>query len=1016
VVGLLREPGVRLLTLTGPAGVGKTRLALRAAAELPGAFPDGVWVVALGPVADAALVLPTVARALGLPEQPGAPPSEALRRRLGRRRALLVLDNLEHLLPAAPALAELLDACPRLAVLATSREPLHLSGEREFPVAPLPVPAARPVPGAADLASNEAVALFAERARSVRPDFALTDGNAAAVAEVCRRLDGLPLAIELAAARLRALSPGALLVHLERRLPLLAGGPRDAPARHRTLRDALAWSYALLSAGEQALLAPLGVFAGGLTPAAAAAVAGEPADREREDAVLDGLLALADKSLVRPDAARDGGARFALLETVREFALERLQEAGEADRVRRRHAGYFLGLAEAAEPHLRGTDQVVWLDRLEAERDNLREALRWAVERGRAGDAEAARLGLRLAAAAWWLWWLRGPRSEGHRWLTAVLALPGPPSPGTAGAAGAGGLPGRARAAALLGAACLTPEAHDPAAARRRRTLLEQSLSLFQELRDREGAARTLKVLSAYAFDEDDADGALAHATQALDLARAAGDPWCLANALNQLGAVRAWGLGDLPGARALCEEALALARRLDDPCTTAWCASGLARVLRALGQRAAARPLLQESVALLRRVGHRRDLVPRLLWLAQVEWEDDRLGDARALLEQGVATARDVADPALLAFALSTAGQQAQLAFDFEAARAALGEALPLYRALGNAQDTAVCRGFLGAVAWRAGQLGPARALLEESLAEVRSATPAGAPARARQLRVLLWCHYILGRVAHDAGDPAAARARYREAVRILAGLADTGQASMLLRAVARLEAETGAPTRAARLLAASSAGEAAGGVARPPAAQADYDQAMRAVRAALSAEAVGPVWAEGAAIALEQAIALALECVGVTPPPPRPAAAPSGAAATDAGAARNGPVAPGDVAGAPPRPRLARTRRRAEAPAARPAVDAAARPPSALRPPVVLTPRELEVLALVTAGRSNQEIAAELVLSARTVERHLARIYGRLGIGAAAPRVAAAAYAVAHGLAAPPAAGGRPGPGGVE
>ena len=544
---------------------------------------------------------------------------------------------------------------------------------------------------------------------------------------------------------------------------------------------------------------------------------------------------------------------------------------------------------------------------------------------------------------------------------------------------------------------------------------MEQSLALFQQLRDREGAARALKVLSADAFDEDDPDGALAHATRALALARAADDPWCLANALNQLGAVRAWGFGDLVGARALCEDALARARRLGDACTTAWCASGLARVLHALGHRAAARPLLQESVALLRRAGPRRDLVPRLLWLAQVEWEDDRLSDARALVEHAVAVARAAADPALLAYALTTASQQAQLAFDFAAARAALGEALPLYRALGNVQDAAVCRGHLGAVAWRAGQLDPARALLEETLAEVRSATPAAAPARARQQRVLLWCHYLLGRVAHDAGDPAAARAHYGVAVRVLAGLAAAGQASMLLRAVARLEAETGTPDRAARLLAASDARDAAGGVARPPAALADHHQALAAVRAALAPAPLETAWTEGRALALEHAIALALDCVGATPAPRRPTASPDGAPATAAASVRTGPAAPGDGARAPARPRRARPRRQPEAPAAGPAAGPAARPPTALGPAVVLTPRELEVLALVTAGRGNQAIAAELALSVRTVERHLARVYDRLGVGGLPARAAAAAYVVAHGLAAPT-AGRRPPPAPAE
>jgi predicted ATPase len=393
---------VRLLTLTGPGGTGKTRLALRAAADVRDAFPHGVWLVELAPLTDTTLVPAAVARALGVRETGGRPLAEGgLRDHLREKRLLLVLDNCEHLLPAAaPLVAGLLAGCPGVTVLATSRSPLRVSGELQYPVPPLGLPDGAP-PGANGdleaLAAVESVRLFVARARAARPGFVLTGENAAAVAALCRRLDGLPLALELAAARVTLLPPRALYARLaDGGLALLRGGPRDLAERQRTLRGTIAWSYDLLAPDEQALFRRLGVFAGGFTIEAAAAVAA--GDDSGAD-VLDRLGALVDASLVDPPAEDAAGeARYGLLETIREYALEALTASGEAAATAGRHADHFLRLAEAAAPGTRGPDQAAWFERLEAEHANLRAALDWCQTAAGQGRFALAAVGPEHAA------------------------------------------------------------------------------------------------------------------------------------------------------------------------------------------------------------------------------------------------------------------------------------------------------------------------------------------------------------------------------------------------------------------------------------------------------------------------------------------------------------------------------------------------------------------------------------------------------------------------------------------
>ena len=370
--------GARLVTLTGPGGTGKTRLALEIGAEALDRYPDGVFFVDLSPLTDPALVVPTIAATLGVREVVGQPLLETLSGFLTDKRLLLLLDNCERVLAAAPDVAALLAASPTVSILATSRAALHIRGEREFPLLPLPLPAADRLPPLEELAQVPAVALFVELAAASQPDFALTADNAAAVAAICRRLDGLPLAIELAAARMKVLPPAALLARLEQRLPLLTGGGRDLPARQRTMRDAIAWSYDLLAPEEQALFRRLAVFAGGFTLDAAEAVAAPGAALP----VLDGVVALVEQSLLRQMPGLDDEPRYQMLETVREFGLERLAAAGEADEVRQRHARHFLMLAERRVHGMQLFMDLESLTRVAPEQDNVRLALAWFDDHG----------------------------------------------------------------------------------------------------------------------------------------------------------------------------------------------------------------------------------------------------------------------------------------------------------------------------------------------------------------------------------------------------------------------------------------------------------------------------------------------------------------------------------------------------------------------------------------------------------------------------------------------------------
>src|ERR671916_1297994 len=589
VVGLIRHPENRLVTLTGPGGVGKTRLSTEVARALlaAGSFPDGASFVALAPLEDASLVLPTIAQALlNAGETEGLSSSASLRAYLRDRRLLLVLDNFERLLGAAPEVAGLIEACPGLAVLATSRAPLRIRGEREYPVTPLAVPDPTRAPRLDDVAGAPAFELFVQRARQASPAFEVSEANAAAVAAICWRLEGLPLALELAAARMRFLGPTALLSRLDRALE--ASGARDLPERQRTMRATLDWSHELLSGPEKGLFARLSVFAGGFALEAAETV-GEDRRSDEGDVLL--LLGrLVEQSLVLAEPGKvDGGLRYRMLEPVRQYALEKLEEGDERDETRRRHARYYLALAERARPELKGPDQSSWLDRLEAEMDNLRAALGLSLDRG---DVEVA---LRMVAELWWFWYKRGHLNEGRRWLEEALGKSVSPT----------GAPTPARAEALNGAGVM---ARNQADFEQAQTWLEESLALQRELGDERGAADVLVNLGTVALDRGDYPRSAALFEESLSLRRKLGDRWGIALALNNLGVV-ARARGDLAEAASLGEEGLGMFRAVGDRAGVAMVLSNLGKVAEEGDAPAEAAEFYGESLALYRELGEKKSI-----------------------------------------------------------------------------------------------------------------------------------------------------------------------------------------------------------------------------------------------------------------------------------------------------------------------------------------------------------------------------------------------------------------------
>jgi predicted ATPase len=658
---LVLRRDVRLVTLTGPGGIGKTRLAVRVAGDAAEWFPGGVCFIPLAAVSDPALLPSIIGQALGMRETGGQVTIESLIEHLHdlRQDLLLVIDNFEHLHPAAQTVAELISSAEELKVLVTSRSPLHIYGEREFPVPPLGLPDLGATISVRALARKPAVALFLERAVAVKPNFELTEENALAVATICNRLDGLPLAIELAAARIKLLSPSAMQTRLESRLQLLTGGAKDLPVRQQTLRGAIDWSYGLLNPAEQALFRRLSVFVGGCTLEGVEAVCNTKQDLEID--VVDGMESLVNKSLVQRIDCREGESRFVLLETVREYGLERLASSGEQPATRNAHAAYCLVLAEEYAAQAADPARTDWLALCDADHDNFRAALEWLTQ---AGNAD---WGLRLGAALFHFWDAREHLTEGRDRLAKILKVGGDEGSSNA------------RTRALFAAGVLAGEQGDYRGAE---SLLRESMGLSRVLNDTRGVGIALNALAVNARD-----------------------------------------LGDLAASRSLFEKSMEIWKSLGDSVVMARSLSNLASVVKLQGDYATARSLFEGSLALFEELGDSTGMAWSLNYEGDVAHEQGEHAVARSLYEQSLTLFRELGDKWGMAGCLVDLGNLARDQGDHHLARSHYADGLRLFQELGQKRgvarllDCLACSAALESAPQRALRLAGAAAAMRRVL-----------------------------------------------------------------------------------------------------------------------------------------------------------------------------------------------------------------------------------------------------------------------------------------------------------
>jgi predicted ATPase/class 3 adenylate cyclase/DNA-binding CsgD family transcriptional regulator len=874
---LVREE-VRLLTLTGPGGIGKTRMALQVAAELSEVFSGGLYFVNLAPLRDAEFVVPTIAQVLDVKELAEQLLLDLLKVFLREKQLLLLLDNFEQVVSAAVQVAELLAACPQLKVLVTSRMVLHVQAEHEFALPPLTMPDPRYLPDVVTLSRYEALALFIQRARVSRPEFQLTNVNARAVAEICRHLDGLPLAIELAAARIKLLPPQALLARLTPRLTVLTSGARDVPVRQQSLRQTIEWSYQLLDAEQQRLFRRLSVFAGGCTLEAIEAVC-VALDKNKEAGwVLDGVASLLDQSLLQQTEQDGEEAHLVMLETIREYGLEMLEASGEMEKTRRAHAAYYLELAEEAEPELVVPRQAMWWERLEREHDSLRAAMRWLTEQER--TAQEREMALRLGGALLRYWEVRGHWSEGWSFLEWARAE-------------SKGVTAPAQVKVLMAAAYLLDHLeHDTD---RAEALYEESLVLYQTLGDMAGTAL----------------------------------------ALSQLGEIAA-SRGHFAVANTRTEEALALYREMGDKQGIAWSLNNLADIVSQQGKYARAISLNEESLALFKEVGDKQGIAWSLSNLAGIVSQQGEYARAISLDEESLTLCREVGDVEGIAWSLFGLADVLFLSRgDLAKVHMLLDEGLVLCREIGHKSGVAWGLSLLGEVFLQQGDTVKARFLLEESVALSRAI---------RHRRSLAESLFVLGSMEALEGDYTAARKCYEESLSIVREVGANLSIRFNLEGLAAVVAVQGDPAWAAQLWGATEALRETMGTPIPPVYRADYDRAVAAARAQLSEKDFVAEWTQGRMMTPEQA--LAAKAMIPTPFPTKPTSTPLMKSAPH---------------------------------------------------PAGLSAREVEVLRLVAQGLTNEQVAEQLVISARTVNTHLTSIYSKIGISS---RSAATRYAMEHHL----------------
>ena len=657
---LLSRVDAQLVTLTGPGGIGKTRLALQVAAEAAAEFPGGICFVPLSAVSDHGLIASTIAQALGMRETGNQSPQESLKEYLSGldQPMLLLLDNFEHLVSAAPVIAQLLTTGPKLKVVVTSQAPLHVYGEHEFPVPPLALPDLKSIPSLEVLSRLPAVALFVERAQAVKHEFALTRENAPVVAAICARLDGLPLAIELAAARIKLLSPSAMLARLESRLNLLTGGARDLPTRQQTLRSTVDWSYGLLNASEQTLFRRLSVFTGGCTLEGVEAVCDTKGDLGLD--ILDGMASMVDKSLAQQVEQVDAETRFLMLSTIREYALERLAESNDEAATRRAHAAYYLVLAEE------GAEDVVahpeWLDRFEIEHDNFRLALDYLIK---TGDAE---WGLRLGAALFRFWETREHLTEGRDSIARLLALDG-----TAARP-------KLRARLSFAAAVLAGEQGDYASARR---LFEESLETCLELNDNPGVAVALNALAVNARDRADLPAASLLFERCVAIWKDLGDSADIARALSNLANVTKL-RGEYARASSLYDECLTMFRKAGDGAGVAWTLNYLGDVAREKADLVAARSFCEQSLAAFRQLQDGWGIASALSDLASLSFDQGNDAEARRLYGESIQMFKELGHKRGIARALECLAASAAAQSNAEQSLHLAGAAAALRQRLG--------------------------------------------------------------------------------------------------------------------------------------------------------------------------------------------------------------------------------------------------------------------------------------------------------------------------------------------